>query len=364
MKYEIIDKLKEQYMLNKKWYSLRWHYIEACILKSYLDSYEQTGKEEYYKFAKNFIDDLYDERGNIPQININYYSIDQIRMATILFVLYKKEKDEKYRRVLDLIYKQLKTYPRTKSGSFWHKENYPNQIWLDGLYMGSPFYAEFIKEFGNKEEFDDVTKQFLLCEKHTKDDATGLLYHAYDEKKEMFWCNKETGHSKNFWGRSMGWYVMAIVDVLDYIPEDHKDRARIIEILNEVLEALLKVQDKETGLWYQVLDQGNRKGNYLEASASCMILYAIAKGLRKGYIPEKWLEVAKKSYKGVIEEFVTVTAAGLVNLNKVCAVAGLGGKDMRDGTFEYYISEPIVSNDAKGVGAFIQASTEMENLYK
>lgn len=357
-------KMADSVMKRNPIFGDKWAYDYGVIFKGIELVWKKTGDKKYFDYIKKNIDAFVDEDGDIRKYSVTEYNIDHVNNGKLLFPLYKETGDERYKKAAFLLRKQLSNHPRTSEGVFWHKQIYPNQIWLDGLYMGSPFYAEFIKEFGNKEEFDDVTKQFLLCEKHTKDAATGLLYHACDEKKEMFWCNKETGHSKNFWGRSMGWYVMAIVDVLDYIPENHKDRARIIEILNEVLEALLKVQDKETGLWYQVLDKGNKKGNYLEASASCMIIYAIAKGLRKGYIPEKWLEVAKKSYKGATEEFITVTAAGLVNLNKVCAVAGLGGEGMRDGTFEYYISEPIVSNDAKGVGAFIQASVEMENLYK
>ena len=341
----------------------KWAYDNGVIFKGMELVWKNTGDSKYFDFIKKNIDFFVEKDGDINRYQVTEYNIDHVNNGKLLFPLYKETGDDRYKKAALLLRKQLVSHPRTTEGAFWHKQIYPYQIWLDGLYMGSPFYAEFIKEFGEGENYDDVTKQFLICEKHTKDAKTGLLYHAWDETKEMFWCDKETGLSKNFWGRSMGWFVMAIVDVLDYIPQEHKDRVRIIKILNEVMEALLRVQDKGTHVWYQVLDQGTRKGNYLEASGSCMILYAMAKGYRMGYLGENWLEEAKKTYKGIIEEFITVTAEGLVNLNKNCAVAGLGGKDMRDGTFEYYISEPIVVNDPKGVGAFILASAEMETLF-
>ena len=340
----------------------KWQYDNGVILKGIESVWRATYEQKYFDYIKAHMDYFIDDTGDIRKYSVKEYNIDHVNNGKLLFLLYKETGLEKYKKAAFLLREQLRNHPRTSEGAFWHKQIYPYQIWLDGLYMGSPFYAEFIKEFGDNAEFDDVTKQFLICESHTKDPVSGLLYHAWDEKKVQEWCNKETGLSKNFWGRSMGWYVMAIVDVLDYIPANHKDRPRIIEILNEVLEALLKVQDKETGLWYQVLDQGKRKGNYLEASASCMILYAMAKGAKKGYLPDKWFDISKKTYKGIIEEFITITENGLVNLNKNCQVAGLGGATKRDGTFEYYISEPIITNDGKGVGAFINAAAIMDTL--
>jgi len=339
-----------------------WAYEHGIIFKGIELVWKKTGDVKYLDYIKRNMDVFVDQEGSIRKYLINEYNIDFLNNGKVLLTLYKENGDERYKKAASLLRKQIDNHPRTSEGIFWHKKIYPYQVWLDGLYMGAPFYAQYIKEFGVSSEFDDVTKQFLISYKHTKDTKTGLLYHAWDETKEIFWCNKETGLSKNFWGRSMGWFVMAIVDVLDYIPEDHRDRKRIIQILNETLEALLNVQDEKTGLWYQVLDQGDRKGNYLEASASCMILYAMAKGVRLGYLTQSWPEIARKTYQGVINEFVTITGEGMVNLNKICAVAGLGGKSMRDGTFEYYINEPIVTNDGKGVGAFILASAEMEDL--
>lgn len=355
-------KMADSVMKRTPEFKDKWAYDNGVIFKGMELVWKKTGEKKYLDYITKNMDFFVDENGDIRKYSVNEYNIDHVNNGKLLFPIYKETGDERYKKAAFLLREQLRNHPRTSEGAFWHKQIYPYQIWLDGLYMGSPFYAEFIKEFGETSEFHDVTKQFLICEKHTKDSKNGLLYHAWDETKEMFWCDQETGLSKNFWGRSMGWFVMAIVDVLDYIPEDHEDRNRIIEILNEVLEALLRVQDKGTHCWYQVLDQGTRKGNYLEASATSMILYAMAKGVRKGYLSEKWLQEVKNTYKGIIEEFVTVTAEGLVNLNKNCMVAGLGGKEMRDGTFEYYISEPIITNDPKGVGAFILAAAEAEEL--
>lgn len=353
-------KMTESVMKRVPEFNGKWAYDNGVIFKGIELVWKNTGDKRYFDYIKRNIDLFVEPDGSINRYRVDEYNIDHVNNGKLFFPLYKETEEEKYKKAAFLLREQLRNHPRTSEGAFWHKQIYPYQIWLDGLYMGSPFYAEFIKEFADISEFDDVTKQFLVCEEHTRDDVTGLLYHAWDETKEMFWCDKQTGLSKNFWGRSMGWFVMAIVDVLDYIPEKHKDRKRIIQILNDVMEALLRVQDKGSKVWYQVLDQGTRKGNYLEASASCMILYAMAKGYRKGYLGEKWLKEARMAYKGILEEFITVTAEGLVNLNKNCAVAGLGGTDKRDGSFEYYISEPIVVNDPKGVGAFILASAEME----
>jgi unsaturated rhamnogalacturonyl hydrolase len=233
-------------------------------------------------------------------------------------------------------------------------------MWLDGIYMAGPFYAQFGRIFDEPSAFDNVAHQILLIEEHTRDPSTGLLYHAWDESKQQRWANPETGCSPHFWGRAMGWYAMALVDVLDYFPEDHPRRDAIIAIFGRMIEALARVQDEASGLWYQVLDQGRRAGNYLEASASCMFVYAIAKGVRKGYLPPDYLAVARKGYQGIVRDLITVDEQGLVTLEGICSVAGLGGNPYRDGSFEYYVSEKVVPNDYKGVGPFILASLEVE----
>lgn len=339
----------------------KWSYDYGVVLKGTELVWRKTGDMKYFDYIKENMDAFVDNDGNIREYDINLFNIDHINNGKVLLTLYKETGELKYKKAVDLLRKQLQSHPRTTDGVFWHKKVYPSQIWLDGLFMGAPFYAEYVKEFGVEEEFADITRQYLLSVKHTQDDETGLLYHAYDEKKIQPWCNPETGQSKNFWGRSMGWYVMGLVDTLSFLPETHQDRDQLITILNEILLALRNVQDEETGVWFQVLDKGDRKGNYLEASSSCMILYAIAKGVRLKYLDNEWQQVADRVYKSIINEFITVTEDELVNLNKTCQVAGLGGADKRDGTFEYYISEPIITNDLKGIGAFILATAEIEN---
>lgn len=342
----------------------KWEYDNGVIFKGMELVYELTQDRKYLDYIRTNMDFFIEESGGIRSYRVDEYNIDHVNNGKLLFPLYRETGEERYRQAADLLRQQLMKHPRTSEGAFWHKQIYPYQIWLDGLYMGAPFYAEYIREFADIKDYSDVTQQFKLCYQHTRDAQTGLLYHAWDEKKEQPWCDPITGLSKNFWGRSMGWFVMALVDVLDILPEDQEDQATIIQMLSETMEALMKVQDQASGVFYQVLNLPDAKGNYLEASASCMILYAVAKGLRKGYLPERYQVKAEQIRKGIIEEFITITEEGLINLNKTCQVAGLGGKDKRDGTYAYYISEPIICNDPKGIGAFILAMAEAELLNK
>lgn len=351
--------MKRKPNINPK---MAWAYEDGVVLEGMYLLWRQTGEKKYFDYIQRNMDLFVDGIGNIPKYSLEEFNIDHINNGKILIDLYNETKDERYKKAVDLLRKQLYRHPRTSEGSFWHKQMYPYQVWLDGLYMGSVFYGKYVHYFGEECEFADVIKQFILCAKNMKDEKKGLLYHAYDENRIQSWADKETGLSPHFWGRSIGWFVMALVDVLEYIPEGYEERGDLVEILYEILEATMKVQDEKTGLWYQIMDQGDRKGNYLESSGSCMILYAIIKGIRMGYLPDDWYEQAKKTYKGIIEEFITVTNEGLINVNKICYVAGLGGAEKRDGSYAYYISEPIVANDHKGVGAFILASAEMEWL--
>jgi unsaturated rhamnogalacturonyl hydrolase len=306
------------------------------------------------------MDALVGDDGSIKTYSVEEYNLDQINPGRSLFVLYRQTGDEKYKKAARLLREQLRGQPRTNEGGFWHKKIYPYQMWLDGIYMASPFYAEFGQTFGEPAAFDDVAFQIIVIEKHTRDDKTGLLYHGWDESKQMGWANPETGCSPHFWGRAMGWYAMAIVDVLDHLPQDHPKRNNILEIFERMVAALVSVQDKSTGLWYQVLDQGNREGNYLEASGSCMFVYSIAKAVRHGILSKNYLDVARKGYQGILDNLIRVDNRGLVNLENTCDSAGLGGTPYRDGSYEYYINEKIVVNDYKGVGPFVLAGLEME----
>lgn len=352
--------MKREPLKLKKWGA----YDSGVVLKGIELVWRQTKEKKYFNYLKKNVDEYIEADGNIRTYELEEYNIDQVNNGKLLFPLYQETHEEKYKKAAYLLREQLKTHPRTSEGGFWHKKIYQHQMWLDGIFMGSPFYAEFGKVFNEPEIFNDVAHQVILIAKHTKDPKTGLFYHGWDESKQQKWANPETGYSPNFWGRAMGWYSVAIVDILDFLPENHPQRDEIIKIFRGVVDAVIKVQDQTTGLWYQVLDQGGRKGNYHEASASAMFVYTIAKGVRKGYLSKNYLDAARKGFDGIIKNLIKIDDQGLVNLTQVCSVAGLGKvlttAPYRDGSFEYYISEPVVPNDPKGVGAFILAGIEIE----
>lgn len=338
-----------------------WSYDLGVILKGVEGVWKSTANKTYFDYIQHKMDDYVQDDGTIRAYKMEDYNIDFINNGKILLFLYQVTGKEKYLKAVQHLRKQLDTHPRTKQGSFWHKKIYTHQVWLDGLYMGQPFYAEYAKLFNEPEAFDDITRQYALIEKNTRDEKTGLLYHGWDESKEQQWANKETGQSPNFWSRALGWYGMALVDVLDYFPDNHAGRDTIVAILNRYAEGITKFQ-QANGLWYQVTDKVDRKGNYPEASASCMMVYTLAKGVRLGYLPAKFLKNAEKGYAGILKEFIERDPQGNVNLNGTVKVSGLGGKPYRDGSFEYYMSEPVIQNDPKGIGAFIQCAVEMELL--
>lgn len=340
----------------------RWHYENGLIHKAIEQVWPRTGDAKYYDTIKRDIDSLVSDDGRIKTYSVEEYNLDQINPGRSLFMLYRQTGDAKYKKAAHLLRGQLRRQPRTSEGGFWHKKIYPYQMWLDGIYMASPFLAEFGQTFSEPTAFDDVAQQIMLIEQHTRDPKTGLLYHGWDESKQQRWANPETGCSPHFWARAMGWYAMAIVDALDYLPQDHPKRQGILAIFERMAAALVNAQDKSTGLWYQVLDQGNRPGNYLEASGSCMFIYSIAKAIRQGYLARCYLDVAGRGYQGVLDNFVREDEQGLVNLEKICGGAGLGGTPYRDGLYEYYVTEKIVTNDYKGVGPFILASVELESI--
>ena len=263
-----------------------------------------------------------------------------------------------------LLYDQLQHQPRNTLGGFWHKQRYPNQMWLDGLYMAEPFYAEYAVVTHHPEKFNDIAHQFVLMEEHARDAKTGLLYHGWDASKEQRWANTTTGVSPEFWARGMGWFMMALVDTLDYFPEGDPGRAQLIGILQRETEAVTRYQDPATGLWYQVVNKAGEKGNYFESSAACMFVYALAKGAHKGYLPAQYLANAERGYQGILKRFVKTGADGDVSLTDTVKAAGLGGDPYRDGTYAYYIGEKTITNDTKGVGALLLASAEMESSGK
>lgn len=342
----------------------KWDYTAGLVLLAIQRVGESRNDQRLLNYVKTNIDRFVQPDGSITGYKADEFNLDQIAEGRLLFSLGKKTGDSRYKRAASLLRSQLEQQPRTSEGGFWHKQIYPQQMWLDGLYMAEPFYAQYAKEMGDPDAFDDVTKQFLLIARHTRDPKTGLMYHGWDAARTQKWADSATGLSPNFWGRAMGWYVVAAVDVLDYLPANHKDRAEIIRTLQDASDAIARVQDPVTGLWWQVLDQPNRNGNYLESSASSMFVYALAKAARLGYIDSRYKSVATRGFEGLINNLVKTAPDGMPSLTNVCQVAGLGGglrKDgsYRDGSFAYYISEPVVADDYKGVGPFIMAALEL-----
>jgi len=338
----------------------KWDYVHALVLHSIEELYKKNPDPRYKAYIRGYVDNLVQADGSINTYEFDKYNIDLVLPGRLLFDVYETSKDEKYLKALQLIRKQLSEQPRTQSGGFWHKQIYPNQMWLDGLYMGEPFYAEYTAKFENGKSFDDIAKQFEIIQLKATDPKTGLLYHGWDESKQMPWANKETGNSPNFWSRSLGWYVMALVDVLEYMPKEHPKRKDLIKYLNNASEALLKFQDKSSGLWYQVTDKAGEKDNYLEASGSAMFSYAFAKGANKGYLPAKFKKAANKAFDGLTTILIKkVDEDGGITLTNCCQVAGLGGNPYRDGSYEYYVNERKKDNDPKATGPFILAAIEL-----
>ena len=338
----------------------KWQYDQGVILKGFEVIWKRTGDPKYFNYIQKSMDFYVDNSGKIKGYKPDEYNIDHVNNGKLLLMLYRVTGKEKYWRAAASLREQLRTHPRTSEGGFWHKKIYTNQMWLDGLYMGQPFYAEYAMLANEDTAFNDIARQFILMEQHARDANTGLLYHGWDALKEQQWANKQTGVSPNFWGRAMGWYGMAIVDVLDFFPLNHPKRKDLVAILDRLATAVGKVQDKNNGLWYQILDKGTQKGNYVEASASSMFVYAIAKGVRKGYLDKKHQAVADKGYQGILKQFIKKDASGNTKLTGTVSVSGLGGNPYRDGSYNYYLSEKVIDNDPKGIGAFLLAANEME----
>lgn len=344
---------------NRK--TARWDYEQGLMLKALERVWERTGDARYFTYIQKDVDQFVQKDGSIRTYKAEDYTLDNLATGPALLLLGQLSvpTSEKYRLAATTLRKQLASQPRTKEGGFWHKKVYPNQMWLDGLYMAEPFYAQYSVLTGDNAGLDDVAKQFALIEKHLLDPKTGLLRHGYDESREQKWADKATGLSPQAWDRAVGWYAMALVDVLDYLPAGNAHRAALIKDLQRLAPVLAKYQDAKTGTWSIVMGQESQKGNYAEASGSCMFVYSLAKGVRLGYLDKKYAAVARKGYEGILKTFVA-TENGALALNGTVSVGGLGGNPYRDGSFQYYLSEPLRKNDLKGVGPFILASTEME----
>ncbi len=337
----------------------KWNYIDGCMLTALLDMTRITGDSRYADFVELTGDFFVEEDGNIKTLQSDKANLDDINEGRILFELYQKTGKQKFRLAADRLRKQLDEQPRTVEGNFWHKAIYPNQVWLDGLYMAQPFYALYEKNFGTG-DFSDIVKQFKTVREKMFSQEKGLYFHGYDASRVAFWSDPETGCSKNFWLRSIGWFSVALADLLEILPEGSQ-RDVLVPIFTELMGNLLNYQDEESGMYWQVPDQGGREGNYLETSGSAMLAYAMLKGARLGVLDEKFALAGEKTFHGIIDRYLTFTGNDL-NLGGICLVAGLGPQDnrRRDGSYEYYISEPVVENDAKGVAPFLLAYTEIK----
>lgn len=373
-----MKRVPQSYMLDfaKK---PRWSYVMGIELEAMLDTYLKYGGDDIRKYCQLYTDTMINTKGEIRTYKLEDYNLDQIRTGHFVARMYEKYPEAKNLAAMKTLMKQLDKQPRTKEGVYWHKAIYAYQVWLDGIFMGLPYRCltarMLLKPKKAQRIYDDAVNQISKTYERTLDPKTGLNRHAWDETHEMFWADKETGLSQHCWGRAQGWYTMALIELLDAMPEDYERRGEVIELLRKDLDAVIKWQDKETGLWYQVMDQPGRKGNYLESTCSSMFAYVLMKATNKGYLGEKYLLAGKKAYQGILKNFIRVNADKTISLTNCCAVAGLGPgmseavkkaapnvkeNKRRDGSYDYYLSEPVRDNDAKGVGPFIWASLEYE----
>ena len=339
-----------------------WNYIDGCMITALLCASEITGEKKYFDFAENFIDYYDFDDGTIRGYSKEKFNLDDVNEGKVLFELYEKTHKEKYKKAISLLESQLEEQPRTATGNFWHKQIYPNQIWLDGLYMGQVFSALYKKYFGNK-DYSDVVNQYKSVRKLMFDENKKLYYHGCDCSKKAFWADKETGCSKNFWLRSIGWFCISLIDIIEFI-DDENAKSELVKIFAEEIDGISQYADKETSMYYQVVDKGGEEGNYLETSGSSMIAYAMMKGARLGVIDGKYAEQGRKTFDGICKKYLSISENGDLNLGGICLVAGLGPEDnpRRDGSYEYYISEPVVENDAKGVAPFVLCYTEVKRM--
>ncbi len=344
--------------------SLSWDYERGVVLEGIEQLYQRTHDERYRNYIEKQIDQFVTADGSIRTYQYASFNLDNIATGRILLKMYEWTREAKYKIAADTLRKQLANQPRTQEGGFWHKLMYPNQMWLDGLYMAEPFYAEYASIFHQPKDCDDIANQFIFMEKHARDPVTGLLYHGWDESKQQKWADPSTGCSRSFWGRAMGWYAMGLVDVLDWFPKEHPKRLELEAILQRLATAIERYRDTTTGVWYQVVDKPHKAVNYPEASASCMFVYALAKGARNGYLDKHYLAVANAAFDSARAQFVTENNDGTISLQHTCQSAGLGNQPYRDGSYDYYVSEPQRTNDFKGTGAFIMAANEIEQAPK
>lgn len=354
------------YLESYEPYKGKWCYEDGCLLQGTMLLYKTTKNEEYLDFIYGYLKKFIDENGIIKGYEKEEFNIDNINAGKILFDVYSFTKDERYRKAIERLYEQILEHPRVTQGNFWHKKRYENQVWLDGMYMVEPFYIRYETEFNKKRNYGDIFKHFINVRENMFDEKAKLHYHGWDTAKQCSWIVPETGLSKNFWLRAIGWHLMALVDTLEYMSEEIFNEYRGLQILfKEAVKGIDEYRDLDKNMWYQVVDKKGAEGNYLETSGSLMVAYTMMKGARLGYISEKYSEIGKKAFEGICKEYLREDNQNLT-LDGICLVAGLGGfgGQERDGSYEYYLSEPVVSDDVKGSGIFLMAYSEYLYLEK
>jgi len=338
-----------------------WNYIDGCMLTALLEMSRILGDSRYADFVEMFVDSFIGGDGAIRTFESDKQTLDDINEGRVLFPLYEMTGKEKYRLAAENLRKALDNQPRTHQGSWWHKAIYPNQVWLDGIYMAQVFSALYEKHFGQG-DYSDIISQLRIVRAHMFDEGKRLYYHGYDASRSAFWADKETGLSQSFWLRAMGWYAIALADLAEILPQG-TEHSEVAALLSEMLEGVAAYADEATGMYWQVVDQAGRDGNYLETSGSSMIAYAMLKAARLGILPKEYAAKGQKTFDGIVKTYLTFHDEG-INLGGICLVAGLGPENnrRRDGSYGYYISEPIVTNDAKGVAPLVLAYTEIRRL--
>ncbi|MBR1407873.1 MAG: glycoside hydrolase family 88 protein [Clostridia bacterium] len=338
-----------------------WNYIDGCMLTALQTLSEITGEKSFADFVESVLDAYVRDDGSIDSFDAEKHRLDDINEGRVLFPVYQKSGKEKYRLAAETLHRALKAQPRTGEGSYWHKEVYPNQVWLDGIYMAMPFQALYERHFGQG-DYSDIVRQIRTVRDRMRDPQTGLYYHGYDYSRKAYWADPVTGLSRSFWLRAIGWFSVALTDLCEIVT-DADAAAEIAEILRDLMRSLRAYCDEETGLYWQVVDQPGREGNYLESSGSAMIAYSMLKGARLGVLDDEYRGLGRKTFDGLAQRHLTFED-GRMGLDHICLVAGLGtmGGKERDGSYEYYISEPVVSNDAKGVAPFVLCYSEIRRL--
>ena len=341
---------------------VKWNYIDGCMLLALVKMTEITGDDRYFAFTREVADCFVQDDGSILTFEPDKRALDDYNEGRILFPVYAETGEEKYRKAAEMMYRCLQQQPRTPEGNFWHKGIYPNQVWLDGTYMALPFLAMYEKTFGSG-DYSDIIRQLRVVRNRMRDPETWLYYHGYDASRKIFWADPETGRSRCFWLRAVGWFSLALADLTEILPEEAPEREEIAGMFRELMESVAKFADPETGMYWQVMDQAGREGNYPETSGSSMIACSMLKGARLGVLDGTFRKQGRKTYESILHRYLK-TVDGMPALSNICLVAGLGPENnpRRDGSYEYYISEPVVKNDAKGVAPFLLCYTEIMRI--